>query len=238
VTLRRTLDLLASRIERASSVPLSASCLVNRAELLSLVERARAELSDEVGEASHVIAHRDDLLDGAQREAVELVEGARRQAGELVAGHVIVSGAQARADQILDAARAEAARLLRDADEYCDRKLAGFEDDLWSALGQVRRGRHRLQDRSGLERSPDAPRKQDATDLYADPDPYGMPPGDAEPAAGEPAAGEPAAGGPGPKQPPAWDAVGRRVVDVANAERQEDAAAGTSPGLGSRASLQ
>jgi hypothetical protein len=227
VTLRRTLDLLASRIERASSVPLSASCLVNRAELLSLVERARAELSDEVGEASHVIAHRDDLLDGAQREAVELVEGARRQAGELVAGHVIVSGAQARADQILDAARAEAARLLRDADEYCDNKLARFEDDLWGALGQVRRGRHRLQDRSGLERSPEMPRKQDAVDLYAEPDPYGMPPGDPE---------EPGAAG--PRQPPAWDAVGHRVVDVATAERQEDAAAGTSPGLGSRASLQ
>jgi hypothetical protein len=234
VTLRRTLDLLATRIERASSVPLSASCLVNRAELLSLVERARAELSDEVGEASHVIAHRDDLLDGAQREALELVEGARRQAGELVAGHVIVSDAQARADQILDAARAEAARLLRDADEYCDHKLARFEDDLWGALGQVRRGRHRLQDRSGLERSPEAPRKTDAVDLYGEPDPYGMP--QADESAGSAAKAQ--VNGSRAKEPPAWDAVGRRVVDVADAERQEDAAAGAAPGLGSRAGLQ
>jgi hypothetical protein len=223
VTLRRTLDLLAARIERASSVPLSASCLVNRAELLSLVERARAELSDEVGEASHVIAHRDDLLDGAQREALELVEGARRQAGELVSGHVIVSQAQARVDQMLDAARAEAARLLRDADEYCDRKLARFEDDLWGALGQVRRGRHRLQDRSGLERSPEAPRREDAVDIYAEPD--------ADLSSSQ-------VNGSRPVAPAAWDAVGHRVVDVANAERQEEAPAGASPGLGSRASLQ
>jgi hypothetical protein len=223
VTLRRTLDLLATRIERASSLPLSASCLVNRAELLSLVERARAELSDEVGEASHVIAHRDDLLDVAQREANELLEGARHQAGELVSGHAIVSGAQARADQILDAARAEAARLLRDADEYCDRKLARFEDDLWGALGQVRRGRHRLQDRSGLERSPDAPRPQDATDLFRPPDPDGRP---SSPAGGNGAS------------PPAWDPVGRRVLDVADAERRDGASAGASPGLGSRAGLQ
>jgi hypothetical protein len=224
VTLRRTLDLLASRIERASSLPLTASCLVNRAELLSIVERARAELSDEVGEASHVIAHRDDLLDVAQREANELLEGARRQAGELVGGHAIVSGAQARADQILDAAREEAARLLRDADDYCDRKLARFEDDLWSALGQVRRGRHRLQDRSGLERSPDAPRKADAIDLYTPADPDGM-------ASSQVNGGRAAS-------PPAWDAVGHRVVDVATAERRRDAATGASPGLGSRASLQ
>jgi len=224
VTLRRTLDLMATRIERASSVPLSASCLVNRAELLSLVERARAELSDEVGEASHVIAHRDDLLDVAQREANDLLDGARRQAGELVSGHVIVSGAQARADQILDAARAEAARLLRDADEYCDRKLARFEDDLWGALGQVRRGRHRLQDRSGLERSPDAPQKSDATDLYAAADTDG--------------ATSPQVNGASTTPPPAWDAVRRRVLDVAEAERRDEAPAGASPGLGSRASLQ
>jgi hypothetical protein len=226
MTLRRTLDLLATRIERASSVPLSSSCLVNRAELLSLVERARAELSDEVGEASHVIAHRDDLLDVAQREANELLDGARRQAGELVNGHAIVSGAQVRAEQILDAAREEAARLLRDADEYCDRKLARFEDDLWGVLGQVRRGRHRLQDRSGLDRSPEVPLKSEAVDLYGDADPEDLAP----------------AGGNGASAPPAWDTVGRRVVDVAYAERHADhhreAAAGASPGLGSRASLQ
>lgn len=234
VTLRRTLDLLAARVERASSVPLSASCLVNRAELLSLVERARAELSDEVGEASHVIAHRDDLLDGAQREALELVEGARRQAGELVAGHAIVSDAQARADQILDAARAEAARLLRDADEYCDHKLARFEDDLWGALGQVRRGRHRLQDRSGLERSPEAPRREDAVDLYAEPDPDR--PSRRPASAAKSSSSQ--VNGSGAMSPPAWDAVGRRVVDVVDAERQQDGAAGASPGLGSRASLQ
>src|SRR5690348_9313509 len=224
MTLRRTLDQLATRIERASSLPLSASCLVNRAELLSLVERARAELSDEVGEASHVIAHRDDLLDVAQREANELLEAARRQAGELVGGHAIVSSAQARADQILDAARAEAARLLRDADEYCDHKLARFEDDLWGVLGQVRRGRHRLQDRSGLERSPDAARQQDATDLYTQAD------------SDEPANAQ--VNGSRPHRPPAWDAVGRRVVDVATAERREEAPSAASPGLGSRAGLQ
>lgn len=232
MTLRRTLDLLSTRIERASSVPLSASCLVNRAELLSLVERARAELSDEVGEASHVIAHRDDLLDVAQREANDLLDGARRQAGELVNGHAIVSGAQARADQILDAARAEAARLLQDADEYCDRKLARFEDDLWGVLGQVRRGRHRLQDRSGLERSPDAPRREDATDLFRPPDPDGGP---ASPSGTGRSTGDGTGNG---ARVPAWDAVGRRILDVADAERRDGAVTGASPGLGSRAGLQ
>lgn len=156
MSLRRTLDALATKVERASSVPLSSSCLVSRAELLALVERARAQASAEVDEATLVLARRDELLDDARREAHQLVEAARRQAGELVSGHMVVSGARTRADGILDAARAEAARLLRDADDYCDRRLAGLEDDLWATLGQVRRGRHRLQDRSGLQPSPGA----------------------------------------------------------------------------------
>lgn len=152
MSLRRTLDALAGHVEGASSMPLSSSCLVNRAELLALIEQARAEFATEIDEASLVLRQRDDLLDGAQREAQELVDAARRQAGELVAVHTLVTGARARADQILDAARIEAARLLREADDYCERRLATLETDLWATLGQVRRGRQRLQDRSGLDR--------------------------------------------------------------------------------------
>lgn len=115
----------------------------------------------EVDEADGVLAHRDELLDDAQRDALALVDNARQQAGRLVASHAIVTVAQRRADQILDAARTEAARLLRQADDYCDRRLADLETDLDAALGQVRRGRKRLAERSGEivapEPEPDLP---------------------------------------------------------------------------------
>jgi hypothetical protein len=151
VSLRRTLDVMGSMVERATSVPLSASCMVNRAEMLSLVERARAELPVELDEAAALLVAHQDVIARAESEAEQVLKRARAQADELVGDAALVATARARSEQILDAARTEAARLLREADEYCDRRLGEFENDLERAMAQVRRGRNRLRERSDLD---------------------------------------------------------------------------------------
>ena len=151
MSLRRTLDTMALTVGRASSVPLSASCLVNRAEMLSLIERARGELPAELDEATQLLVAHQEVLDAAEREGEQLLENARSRAEVMVDDTVIVASAQARADAILHAARSEATRLLRSADEYCDRRLALFQSDLEQCLHQVRNGRGRLQERSELD---------------------------------------------------------------------------------------
>ena len=150
MSLRRTLDVMGATVERASSFPLSASCLVNRAELLSLVERARAELPVELDEAAALLVAHQDVISRAEDEAEHLLAAARARADEMITDSALVATARGRSEQILDAARTEAARLLREADEYCDRRLAVFEDDLERAMAQVRRGRDRLRERSDL----------------------------------------------------------------------------------------
>src|SRR4051794_39345364 len=141
---------MGATVERASSFPLSASCLVNRAELLSLVERARAELPVELDEAAALLVAHQDVINRAEDEAEHLLAAARARADEMVTDSALVATARGRSEQILDAARTEAARLLREADEYCDRRLALFENDLERAMAQVRRGRDRLRERSDL----------------------------------------------------------------------------------------
>ena len=150
MSLRRTLDVMGATVERASSFPLSASCLVNRAELLSLVERARAELPVELDEAAALLVAHQDVISRAEDEAEHLLADARARADEMITDSALVATARGRSEQILDAARTEAARLLREADQYCDRRLAVFEDDLERAMAQVRRGRDRLRERSDL----------------------------------------------------------------------------------------
>jgi cell division septum initiation protein DivIVA len=151
VSLRRTLDVMGATVERASSFPLSASCLINRAELLSLVERARAELPVELDEAAALLVAHQDVIARAEEEAEQVLAAARARADEMIEDSALVATARGRSEQILDAARTEAARLLREADEYCDGRLALFEDDLGRAMAQVRRGRDRLRERSDLD---------------------------------------------------------------------------------------
>jgi cell division septum initiation protein DivIVA len=141
---------MGATVERASSFPLSASCLVNRAELLSLVERARAELPVELDEAAALLVAHQDVISRAEDEAEHLLADARARADEMITDSALVATARGRSEQILDAARTEAARLLREADQYCDHRLAVFEEDLERAMAQVRRGRDRLRERSDL----------------------------------------------------------------------------------------
>ena len=151
MSLRRTLDAMGAMVERASSVPLSASCMVNRAEMLALVERARAELPVELDQAAELLVAHQEVISRAESEAEQLLAQAQADAERMVLETALVASARARSEQILDAARAEAARLLRECDLYCDNRLAALEDDLHRTLGQVRRGRDRLRDRSELD---------------------------------------------------------------------------------------
>jgi vacuolar-type H+-ATPase subunit H len=165
MSLRRTLDVMGAMVERAASVPLSASCMVNRAEMLSLVERARAELPVELDEAAALLVAHQDVIARAELEADEIVVRARTEADDLIEDSALVATARARSEAILDAARNEAARLLREADEYCDSRLAGFEADLEKLTTQVRNGRRRLHERSDLDQ-PGAV-AEDADDQYS-----------------------------------------------------------------------
>ena len=256
MSLRRTLDVLGATIERASSFPLSASCLVNRAEVLSLVERARAELPIELDEAAALLLAHQDVIDRAEHEADQVLADARARADEMVEDSALVATARGRSEQILDAARTEAARLLREADEYCDRRLAAFEDDLDRAMAQVRRGRARLRERSDLESvetlqahgtevpEPVDPAEEytDAAEEYTEEYEYTEEAAEYTGAAGA----EPEhAGEAGPEAEPAgqWEqgerepvgvGAGHRVLDIAAIERAEAERAG----LGQRVNLQ
>ncbi|GAA3595873.1 hypothetical protein GCM10022223_08820 [Kineosporia mesophila] len=142
---------MGAMVERASSVPLSASCMVNRAEMLALVERARAELPVELDQAAELLVAHQEVISRAETEAEELLAQAQADAERMIMESALVASARARSEQILDAARDEAARLLRECDMYTDNRLAALEADLQRTMGQVRRGRDRLRDRSELE---------------------------------------------------------------------------------------
>ncbi|MBT0769780.1 hypothetical protein KIH74_12660 [Kineosporia sp. J2-2] len=142
---------MGAMVERASSVPLSASCMVNRAEMLALVERARAELPVELDQAAELLVAHQEVISRAESEAEELLAQAQADAEQMITESALVASAEARSEQILDAARAEAARLLRECDLYCDNRLGALEETLNRSLGQVRRGRDRLRERSELD---------------------------------------------------------------------------------------
>lgn len=146
-SLTAVLDAVEQAVHAARAMPMSSSVLVSRAELLDLVEQARAALPAQIGRADEVLAAADAERAAARADAERIEAAARRRAAELVEQESVVAQATERAAQIVAEAEETARALRRDADDYCDRRLADFEIDLGKVLSQVQAGRAKLADR-------------------------------------------------------------------------------------------
>jgi F0F1-type ATP synthase membrane subunit b/b' len=135
---------LADTIGNARPMPLSASVMVNRDELLELVEEALGRLPVELREARWLLKEREEFLAKAQREADDILDAARVQAERMVQRTEVVRTAQHTARSLVDEAEAEARRLRHEAEDYCDQKLAQFEIVLDRTIKTVQAGRSRL----------------------------------------------------------------------------------------------
>ncbi|HUY21548.1 MAG TPA: hypothetical protein VMV22_04330 [Acidimicrobiales bacterium] len=132
-------------VSTARTMPLSASVLVDRQELLDLLQSALDCLPDELRQARWLLRERDEFLASRQREADVLLDDVRAQAERMVQRTEIVRQANQVAQRILDDAREEARRLRHEAEDYCDQRLASFEIVLERTLKTVQSGREKLQ---------------------------------------------------------------------------------------------
>ncbi|WP_369199880.1 cell division initiation protein [Streptomyces sp. PU-14G] len=141
---QQKLDEIVATVDGARSMPMSASCVVNRAELLALLEEVRQALPGSLAEAREVLGDREQVVAGARQEAQHIIETAQAERASLVTGTEVARHAQQEADRILAEARREAEEIRVEADDYVDSKLANFEVVLSKTIGSVDRGREKL----------------------------------------------------------------------------------------------
>ncbi|MEV0012132.1 cell division initiation protein [Streptomyces sp. NPDC051840] len=169
---QKKLDEIVETVGNARSMPMSASCVVNRAELLAMLEEVREALPGSLAHAEELIGGREQLVEQARQEAERIIESAHAERGSLVSGTEIAQRSQAEADRILSEARREADEVRAEADEYVDSKLANFEVVLTKTIGSVDRGREKLLGRGeGLdETGHEDPDFTEAPERSADPE--------------------------------------------------------------------
>jgi hypothetical protein len=139
--LRRLLDVVAT----ARPVPLSTSAMVNKDELITLVEEALHAFPKEVRESRWLLKERDAYLQKARKEADDILAAARARAARMIERSELVRAAEARAHHLVDVAEAEARRMRLEVEDYCDQKLGSFEIVLERTMRLVAAGREKLQ---------------------------------------------------------------------------------------------
>ena len=131
-------------VEEARGVPLSASCVVHRGEMLELLDEARAALPNDLESAQKLIAARDAIIEEGRVSAEQIIAMAREDVARMVEQTSIVQLARDEARKILDEARTLGDQEKQEVEEYIDGRLATLEVILNKTQDAVARGRERL----------------------------------------------------------------------------------------------
>jgi cell division septum initiation protein DivIVA len=141
------LDELNSMIETARAMPMSASCIVNRIEILERLDELRKMLPGELTTAQQILDDRGAVIADGRAEADRILEEAKAERARMVAKTEIVREATREADALVAAARSDAERMRVEIDDYVDGKLANFEVVLHKTLQAVEKGRAKISGR-------------------------------------------------------------------------------------------
>ena len=154
------LDQLIDIVRSARSVPMSASAMVNRSQVVELLTTARDILPDQLVEAARI-------RERAEHDAEDIVAQAREQAARLVSQDAVTVAAKSQAQRIVDDATNQAETMKKGADEYSDERLRELQDQVAElgnsmdalsrefqgkidvVLGQVKAGRRVIAERQG-----------------------------------------------------------------------------------------
>ncbi len=123
---------------------MSASVMVNRDELVGLLEDAVQALPEEIRQARWLLKEREEFLAKARREAEDIIDAGRQQAQRMVEKTEVVREANLHARRIVDDAEKTSRDLRHEAEDYIDQKLASFEVVLERTMNAVSKGRDRL----------------------------------------------------------------------------------------------
>jgi cell division septum initiation protein DivIVA len=174
---------LEELVREAKSMPLSSSVLVNREEVLQMLQEMQEGLPEEIKQARWIVRDREDLLVKARAEGDRLIEAAAEEQRRMALKEEVAKRAEEEAERILHDAEERTDTMQREAEDYVDGKLAQFEISLRrileeaqatargiaKTLDQVEVGRERLRaPATAAEQEFGTPEPDVTTPLYDD----------------------------------------------------------------------
>lgn len=138
------LERIEDIIAEASKFPLSNKVMIDKEEILEVINEIRLKLPDEINRASWVAKERQRILNEAQSEADELIEKVKEQQKYLVEDNEITRQAQKYADQLIQEAERKANEMKMGAYSYSDEILAKLQEKIREINGIIEQNREVL----------------------------------------------------------------------------------------------
>ncbi|PZF83270.1 hypothetical protein [Jiangella anatolica] len=135
---------IVALVDSARTMPMSSTAMVNKQQVLALLDEVREGLPANLQAAEAVLGQREALLIEARGNAERILANARSEQARLVADHTVTQAARVEAEDIVQQAREQAENIRSDADDYVDAKLARLEIAAARIVETVRDGREQL----------------------------------------------------------------------------------------------
>lgn len=148
----RLIDMVYERVEDAKSPALKPNMsMVDRDELLDLLDELRAQVPVEIKRAQELLAAREKFVDDAKRDVDRMMRQAELEAKAKVSDSEVLTAAKEKARTIVEHAEERSKQLYQVANEYAEDALARTEEAIQMALDEVKQSRVRFRSASAAK---------------------------------------------------------------------------------------
>ena len=131
------LDELEDIIEKGASVPFSGRCILERDELLDVLQELKLKLPEDLKQAKWIKEERQRILQEAQAEADEIIKTVEKKAVSMVDENEITKQAIISGIPIVDRSTNEAIEIADAAHNYSDNLLETVEKVVLGAMKEM-----------------------------------------------------------------------------------------------------
>ncbi len=131
------LEELEDIIDKGASVPFSGRCILERDELLDVLQELKLKLPEDLKQAKWIKEERQRILQEAQAEADEIIKTVEKKAVSMVDENEITKQAIAQGKQIVERANLEKAQIVDSAYGYADSLLETVEKVLLGNMKEM-----------------------------------------------------------------------------------------------------
>lgn len=135
------LNRLEEKLKTARKLPLSEQCVVDRMELLLLLDNARKSLPDDLRRAQWLLEQNHNLIAETRKEAEKIMREAEQEIAKMIDEHEITQAAQEEAQRIMEEAGMQSRQIHDEAMAYVANLLQDLESQLTEMLVYVRKNK-------------------------------------------------------------------------------------------------
>lgn len=118
---------LEDLIDKGVPVPFTGRCLLDKDELLELIQEIKLKLPTDLEQAKWIKAERENIISDAKKEAEEIIKTANDKLIALIDENEITKQAAEKANSIVERANADARTTKNESYQYADRLLENVE---------------------------------------------------------------------------------------------------------------